>query len=331
MNPWLVELIVVRNGSMGATERRSVSRDVERGLLVRIRQGAYVAKSAWDAGDGWWRAHDRHVLQARAFDAVAARRPVFSHWTAGVLLGLPMVDERLDRLHVTARDDSRRGVAGISLHVFPLSRPEVGTLGGLLVTSPARTVVDIAGAAAFHAGVVTADGALLRGVPRDLLEQAVDIAGPRRASSRIEDVVAFASPGGESAAESAARVSMFHLGLEPQELQHEVWDDRGLAGVLDTFDRRRRIGTEVDGVRKYLDPALAPDGAGPAVVQEKWREDRVRLGITALVRFGFREARNPALLRPMLRSVGLLPAAQRPTLSDWAAEARLATPRRAPR
>ena len=132
-------------------------------------------------------------------------------------------------------------------------------------------------------------------------------------------------------AESEHRVSMYRLGIEPQELQHEVRDEEGVAGVVDTYDRRRRIGTEVDGDRKYLDPELAPDGAGPALVQEKRREDRVMLGLARLARVGYREARNPSLLGPILRKVGLLPAPKRPTLSDWAAEARTHVPRRRPR
>lgn len=327
MDPWTVELIVVKNGSVDATERRSISRDLQRGLLIRLRQGVYVSVADWNAGDGWQRELARHVLRARAFAAVAAERPVFSHWTAGAILEVPMVDERLTTVHVTAPDDRRRGIDGVAVHAFHLYRQEVVEVGDLLVTGAARTVVDIAGAAPFRAGVVTADGALTAGLPRNVLEQGVELAGPRRALARIGDVVAFAHPGAESAAESDTRVSMFQLGIEPQELQHEVRDAKGLAGVLDTFDRRRRIGTEVDGLSKYLDPRFAPQGAGRAVVKEKWREDRVRAEINDLARFGSGEARRPALLRPILSRVGLHPAEHRPTLADWAAEARVAVPR----
>lgn len=327
MNPWLIELIVVRNGSKGPTDRRTLSRDVERGLLIRIRQGVYVARSAWDSGTGWEQARNRHILGARAFDAVAPERPVFSHWTAGAIRRLPMSGERFGRVHVTACDDRRRGIDGVALHVFPLTRREVGEVGGLLVTTPARTVVDLAGASSFRDGVVTADGALAAGLDRDLLDHVVDLAGGRRAATRIASVAAFGHPGAESAAESDGRVSMFELGIEPQELQHEVVDEEGLAGILDLYDRRRRIGTEVDGLGKYLDPRLAPAGAGMAVVKEKRREDRVRARIAGLVRFGAQEARNPSILRPKLARVGLRPAEQRPSLEDWAAEARVARPR----
>jgi hypothetical protein len=238
-----------------------------------------------------------------------------------------MADEHLDRVHVTAPDERRRGIDGVLVHAFPCSAQEIREVGELLVTDAARTVVDIAGATRFRAGVVTADGALCAGLPREVLEQAVDLAGLRRASGRIGDVVSFAHPGAESAAESDTRVSMFEIGIEPQELQHEVRDGTGLAGVLDTFDRRRRIGTEVDGLEKYLNPRLAPQGAGPAVVKEKWREDRVRAEIRGLARFGAAEARVPSRLRPILARVGLHRADHRPTLDDWAREAHSARPR----
>lgn len=328
MDPWTAELLVVRHGSYTASERRSISRDVELGRRARIRQGVYVSTTEWDGGDGPVHERARHVLRARALDAVAVDRPVFSFWTAAVLHGLPLLDPDLDRVHVIwPDDDRRRGLDGVLTHALPLVREEVVSVGGLLTTGLARTVVDVAGGTPFMAGVVTADAALLRGLPRGVLEDAVDLAGPRRATSRIADVVDFASPGAESAAESATRASMLRLGLAPQKLQHEVWDRHGLAGVLDTFDRRLGIGTEVDGLDKYLNPMLAPEGAGRAVVREKWREDRVRAEINGLARFGYREARDPVLLRPVLAKAGLRPAAHRPTIADWAAEARSARPR----
>ncbi|GAA2749845.1 hypothetical protein [Amnibacterium kyonggiense] len=327
MDPWTTPLIVVRGASHTAAERRSIARDCERGLLIRVRQGVYVATADWDAGTGVERDLARHVVRARALDAVAPWRPLFSHWTAAVLAGLPTMDAQLDRVHVTTTDPRRRGLDGVLTHAFPVQREEVRMLGGLLVTSVPRTVVDVAGGSPFLGGVVTADAALHRGVPRDLLEAAVDLAGPRRASGRIADVVAIAHPGAESAAESASYVSMFRLGFEPPELQHEVWDEQGLAGIADSYDRRSRIGAEVDGLAKYLDPRMAVDGTGMALVQEKRREDRMRAGLRGLARYGYWDAKDPSRLRPILAKVGLRPPQHRPTLADWAATARIARPR----
>jgi hypothetical protein len=196
------------------------------------------------------------------------------------------------------------------------------------VTAIARTVVDIAGATPFGEGLMAADAALLAGVPRVVLEQAMALAGPRQAARRIADVVAVAHPGAESAAESMTRSNLIRLGYEPPELQHALWDEWGLVAFLDFFFRRFRVGGEADGLMKYLDPALAPSGAGRAVVHEKLREDRVLPLVHGLARWGWREATNATLLRQKLARSGVHPASPRARIADYAAAARDAQPRR---
>lgn len=186
--------------------------------------------------------------------------------------------------------------------------------------------MDIAAAAPFDHGVVTADGALRSHLPRLRLEQAVDIAGPRRSVARIRQTVAFAHPGGESAAESESRVVMFRHGIEPPELQRRFSDRHGLIGRTDTwFEGVRGIG-DVDGRPKYLDPRFAPRGAGVAVYEEKRREDRLRALADGFARWGYAEGRSARLLLPILAAIGVRPLARRPTLEDWARVARAAHP-----
>lgn len=192
----------------------------------------------------------------------------------------------------------------------------------------ARTVVDIADAASFDDGVVVADGALFAGLSRELLEQAADLAGPRRGIRRVVDVVSFAHPGAESANESRSRATMYRLGVEPPELQHEFWDAKGFVAAVDTYWERIRAVGETDGAKKYLDPRLARDGAGRAVYDEKRREDRVRVLVDALGRWGWAESCSTVLLRSVLAGIGVMPLVRRPTLADWAAVARGARPRR---
>lgn len=328
MDAWDVELIVVRNAAYSGGERRSVSRDVERGLLVRVRQGVYVDRRWWDGLKGWEGARARHIVAMRALAEVAPEPPVFSHWSAAVLHGLPTAGDHLGRVHVTLPDVRKRGIDGVAGHVFPLNRSELVSFRGVLATSVARTVVDVAGASPMNGGLVIADAALFAGLPRELLEQAVELAGPRRAAARIDDVVAMAHPGAESPNESETRWSMFRLGVAPQELQHEVWDSRGLAAVVDTYDEVARAAGEADGVTKYLDPVLAPNGPGPVLLSEKKREDRVRAVVRSFGRWGYAEACNPPRLRPILARMGIRPPRHRPTIADYAAVARAALPRR---
>ncbi|MBW4042619.1 MAG: hypothetical protein HIU86_10915 [Acidobacteria bacterium] len=321
MDPWTVELTVVSKSGMTGGERRAVSRDTERGRFRRVRQGVFVDRAAWDGATGWEGARQRHIVELRALDAVSARRPVFSHWSACVLHELPIHGGHLDRVHSTVPDERLRGIAGVSAHLFALRPEEVTAVRSLLVTTPARTVVDVAGASPLSGGVMTADAALHRGLPRALLDAAIELAGPRRSARRIRDAVGFAHPGAESPAESQTRVSQFRLGIAPQELQHEVRHRGRLVARVDTWDERRRIACEADGDEKYLNPVMAPRGAGRAVIAEKKREDLLRLEVDGLARFGYAEASSPALLRPILLRVGLLPEQHRPTMADYAAVA----------
>ncbi|GAA4752455.1 hypothetical protein GCM10025783_26540 [Amnibacterium soli] len=324
MSGWDLGLIVVRDGSHSSGERSALNRDVERGVSVRLRRGVYADRPGWDALSP----EQRHIAMIRAVDEVSDGPLLFSHASAAVLHGLPVLRRHLTRVHTTAPRASERGHGDVAGHLFAVRDEEVVRIGPVRVTAIARTVVDIAGATPFGEGLMAADAALLAGVPRVVLEQAMDLAGPRQAARRIADVVAVAHPGAESAAESMTRSNLIRLGYEPPELQHALWDEWGLVAFLDFFFRRFRVGGEADGLMKYLDPALAPSGAGRAVVHEKLREDRVLPLVHGLARWGWREATNATLLRQKLARSGVHPASPRARIADYAAAARDAQPRR---
>jgi hypothetical protein len=309
----------VRNGSQRPTDQRSLARDVERGLLIRLRRGVYVARSAWEPLSP----EQRHVVEMRALAAVSDEPPVFSHWSAADALGLPILDRRrFSALHVTAQREDRRTITGTAVHEYTVAPAELVRVGDLLVTGSPRAVVDIAGAAPFREGVVTADGALHSGVRRVVLEEASDLVGFRRAASRIADVVRFAHPGADSANESESRTSMMLLGVAPPELQHRFFDRQGFVARSDFYDQERRLAGEADGMKKFLDPALAQEGAGMAVWQEKRREDRLLGCVFRIARWGYAEARSTILLGRVLGAVGWLTASPRATLQDYIAAAR---------
>ena len=323
MTGWDLELIVVLRGSHDSGERSSIRRDIEHGLLLRLRRGVYVNRLGYEALP----LEHRHIVQMRAVEAVSPAPVVFSHFSAAVLHGLPVLPNRLARVHTTVLDPADRGRDGVGAHVFPLMEEEVAVFGPLRATSIGRTVVDIAGGAPFGEGLMVADAVLHSGVPRELLEQAIDLAGPRNAERRIVSVVAVAHPGAESAGESMSRSNMIHLGYWPPELQHELWDADGWVAALDFWFRLLRVGGESDGLKKFLDPAMAPQGAGRVAYDEKRREDRVLPLVDGLARWGWPEAVNANRLRLKLASVGVHPATPRATIADYAAAARDARPR----
>ena len=300
MDPWDVELVV----SAESVERRAITRDADRGLLRRLRRGVLVGAEHWAS----WSPEEQHVVRARALAAVLARPPVFSHFTAAALHGLPLLRPRLDRLHTTLQHPGERAGHELAGHVYALMEREVVEHRGLLLTGVGRTVVDVAGTGTAEEGVMVADAALAAGLPRSLLLMAVDLAGPRKSSRRIGEVVDFADAGGGSAAESSSRWTMRRLRVEPPVLQFPVRDARGLIGLADfRFPEADALG-EVDGLAKYLDPRFAPRGAARKVYEEKLREDRMRACTERLARWGWTEGRDPRLLGPILARVGVVPA-----------------------
>lgn len=324
LDPWRVEIITVTSGSRTSSERAAIGRDVQRGLLLRVCPGAYVERAGFER----LLVEQQHIVRMRAVSAVSPRPMLISHWSAAVVHGLPVLRSRLSAVHVTVEDDDDRHRVGVVAHRFLIDDGEVVRIGDLLVTAVGRTVVDVAGGAPFEEGVMAADAALLRGVPRGVLEAAADLAGDRRASTRIADVVAFADPGAESAAESRMRVSLLRLGVEVPELQHRVPLRAGGAAYLDAWVRSANVGIEVDGEQKYLDAGLAPAGAGRAVIAEKRREDEVRLGLRALVRIGWIQAGSPTALRSLLSRVGVRPTRPRTTFEAYCERARTSRARR---
>lgn len=325
-DPWNLEIITVVRGTRSSSERAAISRDVERGLLLRVSPGAYVERTAF----GTLTPEAQHIVRVRAIGAVSYGPVLVSHWSAGVLHGIPVLRSRLTAVHITVPEDDDRHRKGVVTHHFLVDDEETVESHGLLVTGLGRTVVDIAGASPFEEGVMAADAALLGGTTRAALEAAVELAGPRRASRRIGDVVAFAHPGAESAAESRFRVTSMRLGLEVPELQHRVLLHDGEV-FLDGHYRSVNVGVEVDGDQKYLDTRMAPDGPGAAVVREKRREDEVRLGLRALARIGWIQSGSAAALRTILTRVGVRPTRPRTRMQAYIEEARHAHPRTRPR
>ncbi|MBW4042181.1 MAG: hypothetical protein HIU86_08655 [Acidobacteria bacterium] len=326
VDPWRIEIITVVGGSRTSGERAALSRHTRSGLLLRLCPGGYVEREAFES----LTPEQQHVVRIRALASVSPMPLVVSHWSAAVLHGLPVLRSRLDAVHITVADDSDRRRQGLASHRHPIDDGEVVRRGDLLVTTIGRTVVDIAGSAPLEEGVIAVDAALLSGVPREALEAAADRAGARRSARRIRDTVAFGHPGAESAAESRMRVSVMRNGFEVPVLQHRIRLAGGSQASLDGLLRRANVGIEVDGVQKYVDAQMAPDGAAKAVLAEKRREDEVRLGLRALVRPGWAQSGSAVAMRALLAHVGVRPTLPRTPFAEYCAAARSAQPRRRP-
>lgn len=261
-----------------------VRRMLRSGSISPVRRGSYRLREEPDTPEA------RHALLVRATLPHLAPGWVVSDVSAAVLLGLPVWNLPLDRVHV-ARDGTSGGrvTRGVHRHLAPLDPSEIVHVDGIPVTSPARTVVDTASRAPFEQAVVVADAAL---APRDggpLTDRAALTAAVARSArhgrAAASRAVAFADGGGRSPGESRSRVAMWRAGLPAPVLQYEVRTADGrLVGIVDfAWPELRTVG-EFDGRVKYGGRLLRPgQSAADVLFEEKRREDGIRaedLGMT---------------------------------------------------
>ena len=194
------------------------------------------------------------------------------------------------------------------------------------MTTPARTVVDLAVSAAFDVAVVAMDASqhAARRAPQPLTTRAdvrdlVDLMSPFRGLKRVIAVLDASTPLSESVGESLCRIIIAELGFEDPELQVEFRDEDGLIGFADFTWRHDHVILEFDGKIKYLDARYRQGlSAGQIVVLEKLREDRLRALGYRVVRAEWKDLVDPARLLRLLTDAGLVPV--RPTRvirRDW--------------
>jgi hypothetical protein len=242
------------------------------GELHRLGRGAYVAAPgtppAFEA---------RHALLAAVRDERHAADGVLSHVSAAVLHGLSTWGLPLERIHRTRdRRTGGRVGNGVHLHAAPLTPDEMEEVDGLLVTSVARTVVDLARTAGFDAAVAVADSALHKHlVHPDQLARAARRCAGWPGAPQARHVVTVADGGSGSVGESRSRLAMLRSGLPAPILQWRVESGGRVFEVDFGWPDLCTVG-EFDGLFKY--GRLLQPGQDPAdvVVAEKLREDEIR-------------------------------------------------------
>jgi hypothetical protein len=209
-----------------------------------------------------------------------------------VLHRLPLWATPLDRVHVTRnRRSGGRRSRYLHLHAAALDVDEVGLVGGIAVTSVARTIADLARALAFEPALVPADAALYRGLVTPVeLHEAVERSSNRRGNAAARRVVAFADGGGQSPGETRSRVALFRAGIPPPRLQCALYAGTGrFIGRVDfDWDEYATVG-EFDGEVKYGRELQPGQDLGEVVFQEKLREDALRDAGRNVVRWTWAE------------------------------------------
>lgn len=286
-------------------DSRSLRRDAERGILIKLRRGAYVTRATWDAGDS----RGRHLLRARAALAVTTRPSVLAGVSAAAVWGMPIDEEWPE--DVTILDEWRgggRSEPGVRKTAAGYRTAVIEIVDGLAVTSIARTALDVARTHTFQQAVGSLDWALWsnrRGAldKRVLVEELARM-NPRFGMRHAARCVEFATSLSDSFGESKARAGIHLLGFDAPELQVEFSDDQGLMRP-DFFWRSVRKAAEFDGKAKYTRTEYTLGDPAEIVWREKKREDRLRAMEVGVTRILTEQVERPARLEQLLVGAGI--------------------------
>lgn len=169
--------------------------------------------------------------------------------TAARLYGLPVPDEDVERAVVPRRRPSRDRVV---THRYPLDASDVVRIGGSLVTTRTRTLLDCVGRlepAAAERLVVWAVTRELLG-ERDLQQALAE--GPRRwGNTQRRQALDDVRAGTLSAAERRLRRIVRRSGLTGWVFDQPIRDDHGLVGRADALFVAERLVIETDGFEHH--------------------------------------------------------------------------------
>ncbi|MGW5075947.1 hypothetical protein [Rhodococcus sp. NPDC004095] len=274
----------------GATDRE-LQRQCRTGVWNRLHPGRFTHASVFLDLD----AEARHRLLVEAVLDVASREAVLSHQSAAVVHGFDLWNTALSRVHLTRnRTSGGSCTSWRHVHSVPLPPEDVTTVDDLRVTTPARTVVDLAATLGFEQALVAADHAVhSRSV--SLAGIAAALASDRKHAGRVRRVLDLVDGRAESVGESRSRALFIREQLPLPDLQATLHSEKGvrlgrvdflLDGVVGEFDGRIKYGR------------LVPAGelSEEVLWAEKKREDAIRDAGWQVVRWTWDELATPAVI-----------------------------------
>lgn len=278
----------------GETDSQLRSRR-QSGELVQVARGSYLRQAVLSELD----AVSRHRVRVAAVVHRHSGEVVVSHVSAAALHGYDLWKAPLDAVYLTHSgpgNGERR--QGVHRHREQLAASEIVSVGEHLVTSPARTIADLARSVDWRSAVVTGDCALHRGLPPDALTTAVAVARGRHGAPNARRALALMDGRSESVGESLSRLKIHELRLPAPDLQKKVWDSAGnFLGRTDFYFPGLAVVGEFDGKVKYGKYLKPGQSASDAVYLEKVREDRIRGTGLVVVRWIWDDLWRPQTLR----------------------------------
>jgi hypothetical protein len=179
------------------------------------------------------------------------RKAVVSGHSAAALLGANWVDATLNAELIYA---NRRPPAGITVHSETLLPDEVSEVGGIVVTSPARTAFDIGRRVHSRLRAIQQLDALAHATD----VKAIDVEAimsrhvGARGVVRLRRVLPLVDGGAESPQETRTRLALVDAGIPAPRTQIVVRDEYGeFVARIDMGYEDLRVGIEYDGPQHW--------------------------------------------------------------------------------
>ncbi|MCU1480148.1 MAG: hypothetical protein JWQ19_934 [Subtercola sp.] len=288
---------------------RALSREVGRGTLLRLRRGVYADQTLARALGR----RERYLLSIEAAVLTRRRRPVVGFDSAAAVWGCDRWGGWPSEVHlIVGPSETQSRTESVRSHRYRLEPGDVVEVNGMLVTSYARTLIDLARTSSRNQSLLALDEALSirrrdnrRVLTRAALLDELRNSSTSRGQARARDVIDFADGASANGGESYSRLLLRQFGFEPPQLQTRHANPHGGSYFTDFEWSDRRLVAEFDGHSKYLKPEyLGTMTPGEAVVAEKIREDHIRAQGFRFVRWGVPDLREPARLRSLLLAAG---------------------------
>ncbi|MBF6190657.1 type IV toxin-antitoxin system AbiEi family antitoxin domain-containing protein [Nocardia implantans] len=270
------------------------------GKWQRLRAGHYLNSPGSGLG-----ATGRHLLMTLATAESTSDSAVTSHCSAAVLHGMTTWGIPLDRVHLTrSRINGGRLSRRVVVHSARMEPDEITLVDDIRVTTPARTVLDIARSEGLDQSVVLGDSALRQGLTttaelREHLRRARRRPGCRRAALALD----FLDGRSGSVGASLSRILLHREGLPAPEVRARVFSDEEVCvGRVDFLFADLGVIGEFDGSDHRTAAPRGPLPAARAVTAERVRTDRLRALGWAVVRWSWSDLSAPAQLTDRLHA-----------------------------
>ncbi len=294
------QLISRKQALASGLSDKALHRLCRTGKWQRLRAGHYLDSPASGLG-----ATGLHLLMTLATAESTSESAITSHCSAAVLHGMAIWDIPLDRVHLTRnRINGGRLSRRLVVHSAQVEPDEITLVDDIRVTTPARTVLDIARSEGFEQSVALGDSALRQGLTtatelREHLRRARHRPGCRRAALVLD----FLDGRSESVGESRSRTMLRQQGFPAPEVQARVFSDSEICvGRVDFLFPDFGVIGEFGGKAEYRTASRALLPAEQAVTAEMLRDDQLRALGWTVVRWTWDDLSAPGRLAGRLHT-----------------------------